>query len=335
MITSETYRSQQSFTCQLEKLARWEQRLGRTPVRQLPSDNVELYAKVEYTNPTGSIKDRAAFAAISDGLKYGSIGPDTTIVESSSGNMGVALAGLANYLGLHFVPVIDANIVATNEMKLQWFCTRVEKITEPAAEGGMLGARLGRVVELIDEFEEPYVIYQYLNESCVNAHYFGTGAEIVSQVPDLDYVFVAVSSGGTLCGVAKRLKEDIPGVRVIAVDAEGSAVFCGQPRPRRIPGIGAGIVPPLIKRVEIDDVVIVSERDTVQGCIEMRDQFGLFVGGSSGSCYAAIKQYFSSYRSRVRPKVMFLCPDSGIGYSDTVYNPDWSRSTHSDSLNAS
>jgi len=139
----------------------------------------------------------------------------------------------------------------------------------------------------------------------------------------IDHVFVGVSTGATIAGLSRRLKERDPRVRTVAVDAEGSAVFGQPPRRRRIPGLGSSIVPALLEQALVDDVEIVSESETVMGCHELLREYGLFGGGSTGSVFAAIQRYFRRNPPAGRPTVVFVCADHGAGYLDTVYNPEW------------
>jgi len=133
-----------------------------------------------------------------------------------------------------------------------------------------------------------------------------------------------VSTAGTIAGVSRGLKERYPNIRVIGVDTEGSAVFGGVPRTRHIPGIGSGIVPQFLSQALIDDVVVVPERETVAACRELLTVHGLFVGGSSGTVFAAIKRYTAAMTGATRPTVLFLCADGGAPYLDTVFDPAWS-----------
>ena len=136
-------------------------------------------------------------------------------------------------------------------------------------------------------------------------------------------MFIGVSTAGTIAGVSRRLKEHYPDIRVIAVDTEGSAIFGGAPRKRHIPGVGSSIVPPLLSYARIDDVVQIPERETVEACRELLTTHGLFVGGSSGTSFAAIKRYAARMPALKRPRVLFLCPDRGTPYLDTVFDPAW------------
>src|SRR5439155_5057997 len=150
-----------------------------------------------------------------------------------------------------------------------------------------------------------------------------TAGEICAEFDSLDYAFIGVSTAGTISGVSRRLKEQYPNIRIIAVDAEGSAIFGATPHKRHIPGIGSSIVPPLLRYAKIDDVVWVPERETVQACRELLMTHGLFVGGSSGSAFAAVKRYAAKMPAYQHPTVLFLCADRGTPYLDTVFDPNW------------
>jgi len=126
--------------------------------------------------------------------------------------------------------------------------------------------------------------------------------------------------------MSRRLKERYPDVRIIAVDTRGSVIFGDAPRKRHIPGIGASIVPPLLSQALIDDVVLIPERETAAACRELLVAHGLFVGGSSGSAFAAVKRYagrMGRWGRTKRPTVLFVCADRGTAYLDTVFDPAW------------
>ncbi|WP_225821745.1 2,3-diaminopropionate biosynthesis protein SbnA [Streptomyces naphthomycinicus] len=307
-----------------DRLRRLEDSFGPTPVVPVDDDHVRLFAKLEFENPNGSLKDRAAFWILKTGIERGDITERTTVVESSSGNFAVSMASFCHTLGIRFVPVIDPNCNAATEAYLRARCERVEKVTTRDATGGYLRTRLRRVQETRRTLERCYWPDQYSNTGALEANYRLTGAEIVAALPSLDYAFVGVGTGGTIAGLSRRLKESFPGIRVVAVDAAGSAVFGQRPRARRIPGIGSSIVPPLVRRAFIDDVVIVPERRTADGCRALLARGGIHAGGSSGSLYAAVQHYFTRRSvTGPRPSALFLCADRGAGYADTVYSDAW------------
>jgi ornithine cyclodeaminase len=197
------------------------------------------------------------------------------------------------------------------------------KVEERDNTGGFLKTRLQKVKELCATVPNAYWTNQYGNLDAIEAHYELTAAEICADFDSLDYVFIGVSTAGTIAGVSRRLKEHYPNIRVIAVDTEGSAIFGGPPRKRHIPGIGSSIVPPLLSYADIDDVVLISERETVAACRELLTTHALFVGGFSGTAFAAVKRYAAKMPAYKHSTVLFLCADRGTPYLDTVFDPTW------------
>src|SRR5262245_26069129 len=311
-----------SLLTRLELLA---MTLRPTPHVPLAVAGLQLFAKLEYLNPVGSIKDRSALWILRRAAERGDIGEDTTVIESSSGNFAVALAAYTRLVGLQFIPVIDPNIPGSVESFLRSVCATVVKVRERDETGGFLKARLKAVKEMCSATPHAYWTNQYGNPDAVEAHYRLTAGEICAVFESLDYVFVGVSTGGTIAGISRRLKERFPNVKIIAVDARGSAIFGDSPRERHIPGLGSSIVPPLVSRALIDDIVLIPERETVAACRELLLTHGLFAGGSSGSAFAAVKRYAARMVrwGTKRPTVLFLCPDRGTAYLDTVFDPAW------------
>ncbi len=297
--------------------------LRPTPHVHLAMKGMDLFAKLEYVNPVGSIKDRAAYWILKRAAERGEICEETTVIESSSGNFACALAAFTHLVGLRFIPVIDPNISGTYESFLRRLCPTVVKVEDRDDTGGFLKTRLQKVKELCNTIPNAYWTNQYGNLDAVEAHYELTATEICADFYSLDYAFIGVSTAGTIAGVSRRLKERYPNIRVIAVDTEGSAIFGGAPRKRHIPGIGSSIVPQLLSHAKIDDVVLVSERETVQACQELLMSHGLFVGGSSGTAFAAVKRYAARMPAYKHPTVLFLCADRGTPYLDTVFDPTW------------
>lgn len=312
-----------SHSAFITRLAYAEKIICETPVTRLNEQNIELYAKLEFLNGVGSIKDRPAFWMLKRAIERGQIGPNTTIIESSSGNFACALAVFCRILGLNFIPVIDPFVSPVNESFLRAQCKNVVKVEEYDDSGGYLKTRLRMVDSLLSQLPDVYWPNQYENPDGMEAHYHLTAGEICRELPQLDYVFIGVSSGGTVAGVSRRLKEHNPSIRIVAVDAEGSVIFGQKPKRRYIPGLGSSISPPLVKEAIIDDVVIVKEAETVAACHYLLECHGLFVGGSTGTVYSAIQRYFSDHSSGKRPRVLFFCCDRGTGYLHNVFASDW------------
>ncbi|WP_394839418.1 2,3-diaminopropionate biosynthesis protein SbnA [Pendulispora rubella] len=310
-----------------ELLAR-VRKLGRilrpTPVVRLWETPFHLFAKLEYANPFGSIKDRAAYGILLGAVERGQVGPDTTIVESSSGNFAIAMASLCRLVGLRFVAVVDPNIAPIYLSQLKLLCHDVEMVTVRDDTGGFLKSRLERVQALCETMHNAYWPDQYSNTDGADVHYRHTGAEICDAFDRLDYVFVPVSSSGTIVGVSRKVKERFPQVKVVAVDSRGSVIFGGQPKARHIPGLGSSIQPDMLRHAHIDRVVHVDEADVAPACRILLADYGIFVGGSSGSTFSAIQQEAKHIAAESPQAVaVFLCPDRGGPYLTTVYDSDW------------
>lgn len=305
------------------RLEMLRQTLRPTPHVPLAMPGMDLFAKLEFVNPIGSIKDRSAFWILKRAAERGEINDETTVIESSSGNFATALAVFTHLVGLRFIPVIDPNISGTYESFLRRICPTVVKVEERDETGGFLKTRLEMVKHLCATTPNAFWTNQYGNADAVEAHYELTAGEICGGFDRLDYVFIAVSTAGTIAGVSRRLKEHFPKIRIVAVDSVGSVIFGGEPRKRHIPGLGSSIVPDLLSLAKVDDVVLIPERETAAACRELLLEHGLFVGGSSGTAYAAVKRYAPRMAGARPPSVLFLCADRGTPYLDTVFDPEW------------
>jgi N-(2-amino-2-carboxyethyl)-L-glutamate synthase len=302
--------------------------VGRTPLvalgRQFPPPGPTVVAKLELMNPSGSMKDRSAAYIVERGLADGTITPASHLIESSSGNFGIALATAARVYDLEFTCVVDPKTTPANLRILQSLGARVEVITEGDEHGCYLGARLRRVAELCRSEPGAVWINQYANERNWQAHYHSTAAEILADLDrPLDCLVVPVSTTGTILGLARRLRSTFPRLHVVAVDAVGSVIFGGPPGPRYVPGLGAGRVPELLVPGEIDEVVSVSDAEAVAGCRALAANEGILAGGSSGAAVAAIE--------RLRPgmpddwQVLTVLADRGDRYLDQIYDDEWAK----------
>lgn len=298
--------------------------IGRTPVIRLSRlfPEPEVYAKAEFLNPGGSIKDRPAWHIIEAGLADGSIPRGAHIIESSSGNMAIALAMVCKLRGLRFTAVVDPKITPANLRIIRSFGGDIIEVCEKDENGGYLGSRIRKIRHLLRGAPDMVWINQYANERNCLGHYHGEGAELLEEFPEAATCLVlGVSTSGTIHGVGRRLREAWPSLRVVAVDAAGSVLFGGTPAPRDLPGIGASCVPPLLRRDEIDDVVQVDDFEAATACRQLAKAEGLFVGGSSGAVAAAIGKLAGNLASSTR--ILTVFPDRGERYLDTVYDDAW------------
>lgn len=307
----------------LEKLHALKHLIGNTPLVPLKHDKVNLFTKLEYQNLSGSVKIRPAYYILESAIRSGKLRADSSVIESSSGNFAIALGTLCKQLGITFIPVIDPNINSIYENVLRSLTSCIEKVNERDETKGFLLTRLRRVRELMKEIPNAFWTDQYGNPDAVASHYYGLGDEIARSFDELDYIFIGAGSCGTLAGVSKRLKERFPEITVVAVDTVGSVIFGDKPRKRFIPGIGSSIVPPNLKIAKIDKVMHISELDAINGCHQILEKHALFTGGSSGSVYTAIKNYFQNQSISKKPNVLFICADNGIPYVNTIYNHEW------------
>ena len=300
--------------------------VGNTPLISIKPGGcklVNLFAKLESYNPTGSVKDRAASYILKRLMNERVIDRNTTIIESTSGNFGVALSAFCKYLNLKFIAVVDPHISRMNEMLISANGAKIIKVTQPDVYGGYLINRIEKIKELQQVIKNSYWVNQYENPLNAMAYYNSLGKEMVNEIERIDYVFLGISSGGTITGVSQRVKRSFPDARVIAVDIDGSRIFTGQSKKRYIPGIGSSIVPEILKQAQIDDFVLVSETATIKCCHELLEKHNVFAGGSSGSVLAGIKQYFKDRDACNEINIASIFPDRGERYFDTIYNKEW------------
>lgn len=305
--------------------------VGNTPIvhlRRLFADShCEVLAKLELLNPAGSVKDRPARYIVAQGLADGSIRPHSHLIESSSGNLAIALAMVCRLHGLRFTAVVDPKISPTNLKIIRCYGANVELVTERDRQGGYLETRIARVRQLLAERPNMVWINQYANPRNCESHYHGEGAEILRELDrPVDYLVLGVSTSGTLHGIGRRLREAWPALKVVAVDAAGSVLFGAPPGARELPGIGASRVPELLRRDEIDSVVHVNDYESSVACRELVQREGIFAGGSSGSVIAAIQRLCPHLPRAAR--VLTILPDRGERYLDTVYDDDWLARIH-------
>ncbi|MFJ9587401.1 2,3-diaminopropionate biosynthesis protein SbnA [Streptomyces acidicola] len=300
--------------------------VGNTPLvslnRLFPDPEIEVLAKLELMNPGGSMKDRPAQFIMERGLADGSIPANAHIIESSSGNFGIALAIAAQLFGISFTCVVDPKTTQANVLLLRSLGANVEIVNTVDESGGYLHTRLRRVRELVASTPNSLWINQYANERNWLAHYHGSGTEISQQlIRPPDFFFAAVSTSGSILGCSRKLRESFPSVRVIAVDAVGSVIFGTPPGRREIPGIGSSRVPELLQRDEIDEVVHVDDVDAALACRELLATEGIFAGGSTGSVVAAMRKRLKDHPRPCRAVALF--PDRGDRYMDLIYDDTW------------
>lgn len=281
-----------------------------------------IHLKCEGLNLAGSIKLKAAAGMVDAAEAAGVLRPGHTLVESSSGNLGVALSMIAAHRGYRFVCVTDPRCTEPAIRMMRAFGARVDVIEQPSHEGGLLGARLDRVRELCAADTSCVWLNQYANEGNWRAHYTSTAPQILKQFPDLDLLFVGAGTTGTLMGCARYFRDEGVPVTVIAVDAVGSITFGGAPARRLIPGLGASRRPEILDRSYVDDVVHVAEPDAVRAC-HLLAAHGFLFGGSTGTVVSGALSWLERHGDREPGTTVLIAPDLGERYLESVYDEDW------------
>jgi len=289
----------------------------------LPGTKQVVHLKLEGLNPAGSIKFKTALAMIGDLQRSGKLCAGATIVESSSGNLGLALSVLCTSLNFRFICVCDPNISPDTRRLIEAHGGTLEPVTELDANGGFLGTRLARVEKILHDVPNCIWTNQYANPAAKWAHHRWTGPAIRRRFPRVDYLFVGVGTSGTAMGCAEYFRAHAPDVRIIGVDSVGSVTFGHQPQRRHLPGLGASQRPPLFDEGLIDDQVMVPEVETVRACWQFQREHGFLLGASSGTVLAGIQRY----ADRIAPGsiVAAISPDFGDRYATTLYDSSWVR----------
>ncbi|MFE1872685.1 2,3-diaminopropionate biosynthesis protein SbnA [Streptomyces sp. NPDC059496] len=281
-----------------------------------------LHMKCEGLNFGGSIKLRAAASMIAAAERDHLLREDSVLVESSSGNLGVALSIIAANKGLSFTCVTDVRCNEVTAATMRALGTELLVVEKPDPEGGFLKARLDRVRALCAEDDRNIWLNQYSNPANWGAHYEGTAPSILKYLPDVDVLFVGVGTGGTAMGCARYFRDSGSHARLVAVDTVGSVTFGRPPEPRLIPGLGASVMPPLFEPEAFDDLVQVSELDTVRLCRTLARR-GMLFGGSTGTVVAGALQWLERFDPERKQRSVCIAPDMGDRYLTTLYNDRW------------
>ena len=286
-----------------------------------PTFGHSVFLKCEGFNFAGSIKLKAAIEMVEAAERDGILRRGSVLVESSSGNLGVALSMIAASKGYGFVCVTDSRCNLSTKRLMQAFGSQVHVITEADPVGGLLGARINYVRSLCASDDRYVWLNQYANPQNWQAHYRNTAPAIARQFPQLDVLFVGAGTCGTLMGCARYFREWHPRVRVVAVDSVGSVTFGGPPGRRMIPGVGTGVRPPMLDESYVDDVVCVEEADTIRACHRLAAT-GFLFGGSTGTVVSGAMDWLTRHDAQDQTAVA-IAPDFGERYLDTVYQANW------------
>ena len=297
-----------------------DQLIGRTPLLELTHLEQEyglkakLYAKLEYFNPAGSVKDRVAKMMLDDAEKEGKLTKDSVIIEPTSGNTGIGLASVAAARGYRIIIVMPDTMSVERRQLMKAYGAGLV-LSEGAK--GMKGA-IAKANELAEEIPNSFIPGQFVNPSNPKVHYETTGPEIWEDTEGkVDYFVAGVGTGGTVTGVGKYLKEKNPAVKVVAVEPATSAVLStGVAGAHKIQGIGAGFVPEILDTTIYDEIIPVANEDAFALGKKIGTSEGVLVGISSGAAVWAALEVAKRPENEGR-NIVVLLPDTGDRYLST------------------
>jgi cysteine synthase B len=288
--------------------------IGNTPLVELksfsPRPGVQIFAKLEGANPSGSVKDRIAKKMVEEAEAKGRLKPGAILLEPTSGNTGIALAMIARVKGYPFVAVMPDNVTQERRQMLELYGAQV--VFSDGALGSNGAVRLAQ--ELARTDDRYVMLYQYGNEANPRAHYEGTAPEIMRDLPDLDVFVAGLGTGGTLSGTARRLKEYNPAIKVVAAEPlQGDGV-------QGLRSLEDGFVPPVLDQSLLDAKILVSGLDAIRRTRQLKDQEGIFAGPSCGAALHAALRVASTME---RGKIVVLLADGGWKYlSEDLWTRD-------------
>jgi cysteine synthase A len=286
------------------------------------SGSHDVFLKLEGFNVTGSIKIKTAIGLVEDLERRGIAKPnETVIVESSSGNLGLALSLVCAIKGYEFICVTDPNANLATIKGMELYGAKVIVVEERDPGGGFLGSRFKIIDDILQSEPNAVWLNQYANIANKNVHAEQTANEIAREFKKVDWVFVGAGTTGTLAGVSERLRQEFPQIKVVAVEPVGSVTFGGAPGKRKIPGIGTSARPKLADLANPDLVIAINEETTVETCLSFVRDYHLLVGGSTGTVLAAVQQLAQEFTRG--DTIVAISPDLGEKYLDTIYDTAW------------
>jgi cysteine synthase B len=286
--------------------------VGRTPLvglpRLSPAPDVRLWAKLEDRNPTGSVKDRAAFYMVEQAEKDGLLHPGSVILEPTSGNTGISLAMVAKLRGYQLTVVMPENTSAERRQLLQMYGATI--ISSPAAGGSNEAVRVAK--RIAEENPDWVMLYQYGNESNARAHYETTGPELLSDLPEITHFVAGLGTTGTLMGTGRFLREHVPGVKIVAAEPRYGELVYG------LRNVDEGFVPELYDESVLTTRFSVSSADALAATRDLLNAEGIFAGISAGcALHAARALGAKAADAGERADIALIVADGGWKYLST------------------
>jgi cysteine synthase A len=302
--------------------------IGHTPVvkinRMAQDLNCELYAKCEFFNPGGSVKDRIGYAMVVKAEQEGQIKPGDTLIEPTSGNTGIGIALAGAVLGYKVIITMPEKMSQEKQTVLERLGAKIYR-TRTEAVASDPDSHISLAKQLNAKIPNSHILDQYANPNNPGAHYLGTAQEIIDDFgKNLHMVVAGVGTGGTISGIAKRLKEYNPAIRIIGVDPEGSILGGGtEIKPYHVEGIGYDFFPEVLSNELIDSYIKTNDADSFRTARQLIHEEGLLVGGSSGAAmWGALQAARSLSKGQ---KCLVILPDSIRNYMSKFANDEWMK----------
>jgi N-(2-amino-2-carboxyethyl)-L-glutamate synthase len=281
-----------------------------------------LYLKCEHMNFAGSIKLKTARSMVDRAEREGHLHRGDVLVESSSGNLGVALSVVAASRGYGFICVTDVRCCEGTIALMRALGAEVIVVADPHPERGLLGTRIDLVQKIASSDDHHVWLNQYVNTANPEAHSTTTAPEMLAAFPQVARVFVGVGTSGTAMGIADYFRRQAPHVRLVGVDSVGSVTFGGPASPRHIPGLGAAVPPPIYRQDALDEHLYVPEAQTLRMCRELSAR-GFIMGGSTGTVLAGARRWLEAHPEASDTVSLAIAPDGGERYLATLYDESW------------
>lgn len=300
--------------------------IGNTPMIRLNSIGkeypVEILAKCEFLNPGGSVKDRIGWFMVEQAEREGRIKPGDTLIEPTSGNTGIGLAMAAAIKGYRLIITLPEKMSAEKQLTMEALGAEIVRTPTTAAHDSP-ESNFGVAKRLQQEIPNAHILDQFKNPDNPRVHYETTAVEILEQTDrKLDYIVLGVGTGGTIAGIGKRFKEEVPNCKIVGVDPEGSIIGGGEPGgPYLVEGIGYDFIPDVLDQSLVDRYVKTNDKESFRLALRLIREEAMLVGGSSGSAIQGALEIAKECKGGER--IVVILPDNIRNYMSKFLVPAW------------